>query len=203
MFRTLVAFAALAVGGLATLEWMNVTAPTPRDVERPSFAPGAAPHTRAAFRSNLARPLGGIALIVPVAGVERAALVDTWGHSRSHGRTHEGIDILAPSGVAVLAVADGRVARFFESERGGITIYQFDRTERWVYYYAHLSARAPGLAEGDHITQGQVIGYVGETGNAPVPHLHFEIQRLGPERRWWEADSVNPFPYLIRGDAPG
>lgn len=141
-------------------------------------------------------------LIVPVSNVATSALTDTWGASRSEGRTHEGIDIMAPLGTPVRAAADGRIVRFFESERGGITIYQFDTSERFVYYYAHLSRRAPGLAEGDVVEQGDVIAYVGESGNAPVPHLHFEIQRLTPERRWWEAESMNPYPLLVAGRAP-
>lgn len=113
-----------------------------------------------------------------------------------------GIDILAPQGTQVLAVADGRIVKFFNSVRGGHTIYQFDQSERFVYYYAHLSARAAGLLEGDYVRQGAVIGYVGMTGNARVPHLHFEIQRLTPERHWWEADSMNPYPYLMTGRPP-
>ena len=144
----------------------------------------------------------GARLIVPVRGVVRRDLADTWGDARSDGRSHEGIDIMAPSGTPVLAVADGRIVKFFDSVRGGVTIYQFDRTERFVYYYAHLNARAAGLAEGDQVRQGQVIGYVGTSGNAPVPHLHFEIQRLGAERRWWEADAMNPYPFLMTGAPP-
>lgn len=141
-------------------------------------------------------------LMIPVEGVSRSELLDTWGHARSEGRAHQGVDIMAPEGRRVQAVADGRIVRFFDSERGGVTIYQFDQSERFVYYYAHLSARAAGLAEGDHVRQGATIGYVGMTGNASVPHLHFEIQRLGPERRWWRATSINPYPYLMTGAPP-
>lgn len=144
----------------------------------------------------------GARLIVPVQGMTRRDLSDTWGDARSGGRAHQGIDIMAPAGTRVLAVADGRIVRFFDSERGGVTIYQFDRTERFVYYYAHLQSRALGLAEDDQVRQGQVIGYVGMSGNAPVPHLHFEIQRLGAERRWWEADAMNPYPILMTGAPP-
>lgn len=141
-------------------------------------------------------------LIIPVSGVQRRQLSDTWGQARAEGRTHEGIDILAAQGTPVLAAADGRIVKFFDSVRGGVTIYQFDRNERFVYYYAHLSSRAVGLAEGDQVRQGQVIAYVGMTGNAPVPHLHFEIERLGPERHWWRAEAMNPFPLLMSGRAP-
>jgi murein DD-endopeptidase MepM/ murein hydrolase activator NlpD len=141
-------------------------------------------------------------LIVPVRGVRPDALADTWGAARAQGRTHQGNDIMAPMGAPVLAARDGRIARFFDSERGGITIYQFDLAENYVFYYAHLSARASGLAEGDTVRQGQVIGYVGSTGNATTPHLHFEIQRLGPEKKWHRAEAVNPYPYLLNGEAP-
>jgi peptidoglycan LD-endopeptidase LytH len=141
-------------------------------------------------------------LIIPVEGISRGELVDTWGQARAEGRSHEGIDILAPAGTRVRAVADGRIVKFFDSVRGGVTIYQFDAQERYVYYYAHLRSRAGGLAEGDDVRQGDVIGYVGATGNANTPHLHFEVQRLGPERQWWVADSVNPYPYLLTGHAP-
>lgn len=141
-------------------------------------------------------------LIIPVVNVASSALSDTWGATRSEGRTHEGIDILAPLGTPVRAAADGRIVKFFDSVRGGVTIYQFDTSERFVYYYAHLNQRAPGLMEGAVVRQGDVIGYVGMTGNAPVPHLHFEVQRLTPERRWWEATSMNPYPLLVAGRAP-
>lgn len=142
-------------------------------------------------------------LIVPVAGVPVGALVDTWGAARADGRSHQGIDIIAPMGRPALAAADGRIAKFFDSERGGVTVYQYDETGRLVYYYAHLQARAPGLREGQAIRRGEPIGFVGMSGNAPVPHLHFEIQRLAPGQRWWEAEAVNPYPHLRSGRAPG
>lgn len=164
-----------------------------------------APHATAE-RATLARhrgvlpPQGG--LIIPVQGVVVTQLVDTWGQARAEGRTHEGIDILAPQGTPVLAAVDGRIVKFFDSVRGGTTIYEFDREERFVYYYAHLSARAASLSEGEAVLQGQVIGYVGMTGNAPVPHLHFEIERLGAERHWWRATALNPYPLLRAHQAP-
>ncbi len=141
-------------------------------------------------------------LLIPVVGVTRRALHDTWGDARSEGRSHQGIDIMAAQGTRVQAVADGRIVKFFDSERGGVTVYQFDQSERFVYYYAHLSSRAANLAEGDQVRQGATIGYVGMRGNAPVPHLHFEVQRLTPARRWWQADSMNPYPLLMSGAPP-
>lgn len=163
-----------------------------RHIPAPTQSPPLSP-----FSANPANTL-----IIPVAGVVRSQLTDTWGAARAQGRTHEGIDILAPQGTPVLAAASGRIVKFFDSDRGGVTIYEFDITERFVYYYAHLLARAPGLAESYQVSQGQVIGYVGMTGNAPVPHLHFEVERLGPGHRWWRAESINPFPLLLAGQAP-
>jgi murein DD-endopeptidase MepM/ murein hydrolase activator NlpD len=143
-----------------------------------------------------------ISLIIPVAGVTSAQLTDSWGAARAQGRTHEGIDILAPQGTAVRAAVSGRIVKFFDSERGGVTIYEIDSAGRFIYYYAHLLARAPGLREGDQVRQGQVIGSVGRTGNATVPHLHFEVERLGPEHQWWRAESINPYPLLLAGRPP-
>jgi len=141
-------------------------------------------------------------LLIPVDGIRADDLADTWGQARSEGRSHRGIDILAPRFTSVRAAADGQIVRLFDSQRGGITIYQYDARERYVFYYAHLEARAHDLIEGAHVSRGQVIGYVGASGNATTPHLHFEIQRLGAERQWWRAESVNPYPYLLSGEAP-
>lgn len=141
-------------------------------------------------------------MIVPVRGVRRAELADTWGAARSERRTHQGVDIMAPSGVEVLATADGRIAKLYRSTRGGLTIYQFDAGERYAFYYAHLSAYARDLREGDLVRQGQVIGYVGSTGNATTPHLHFELQRLTEERRWWRGEAINAYPFLRAGHLP-
>lgn len=170
--------------------------------ERAEFTKGSKHRAQPRQQNTRERRAASARLIVPVEGLTRANLSDTWGQSRSEGRTHEGIDIMAPEGTRVLAAADGRIVKFFNSVRGGVTIYQFDESERFVYYYAHLRSRAPGLAEGDQVRQGEGIGYVGRTGNAPVAHLHFEIQRLGPRRQWWVADSLNPFPYLVAGCPP-
>ena len=133
-------------------------------------------------------------LVLPVEGIRVDDLQDTFRDSRGN-RTHEALDILAPRGTSVLAVEDGRIARLFLSDAGGITIYHFDPDERYTYYYAHLDRYAEGLREGDYVRRGQVIGYVGTTGNAPpgTPHLHFGIFQLGPEKHWWEGTPINPF----------
>ena len=101
-------------------------------------------------------------------------------------------------GTPVRAVEDGRIARLFNSKAGGITIYQFDPSEQYCYYYAHLDRYAEGLRENDRVSRGQVIGYVGTTGNAPkdTPHLHFAIFRLNSEKRWWEGTPLDPYPIL-------
>ncbi|MDB5730197.1 MAG: peptidase, partial [Variovorax sp.] len=108
------------------------------------------------------------------------------------------IDIVAPRGTLVRAVDDGRIATLFLSKPGGLTIYQFDAHGRFAYSSAHLERYAEGLAEGQRVRRGSVIGYVGSTGNAraDAPHLHFAIFRLGPERQWWKGEPINPFGYL-------
>ena len=140
-------------------------------------------------------------LLIPVQGVRRDQLQDTFTDARSQGRRHDAIDILAPAGTPVLAVADGSVEKLFDSERGGLTVYQFEPSGRYAYYYAHMQRYADGLAEKQTIRRGQVLGYVGSTGNADpgAPHLHFEIHRLGPEKQWWKGESLNPYP-LLRGE---
>ncbi|MBA3295645.1 MAG: M23 family metallopeptidase [Acidobacteria bacterium] len=108
------------------------------------------------------------------------------------------MDILAPTGTPVKAVEAGRIARLFFSKAGGITIYQFDPTERFCYYYAHLDRYATGLREGDRVKQGQVVGYVGVSGNAPknTPHLHFAVFRLNADKKWWEGVPIDPYEIL-------
>ncbi len=138
------------------------------------------------------------ALLIPVQGKTPSDLVDTFVDARSQGRSHDAIDIMAPAGTPVLAVADGQVEKLFTSERGGLTLYQFEPSGKYAYYYAHLDRYAPGLAEKQSIKRGQVIGYVGSTGNASpsAPHLHFAIFVLGPEREWWKGTAINPYPLL-------
>jgi peptidoglycan LD-endopeptidase LytH len=133
----------------------------------------------------------------PVEGLDRAELRDTFSDTRGQGRSHEALDIMAPRGTPVRAVEDGTIAKLFESRGGGgLTIYQFDPSETFCYYYAHLDGYAPGIREGQTVRRGQVIGYVGSTGNASpdAPHLHFTIFQLTPERKWWKGEPLNPYP---------
>jgi murein DD-endopeptidase MepM/ murein hydrolase activator NlpD len=134
-------------------------------------------------------------LKVPIEDVGEDELRDTFLDSRN-GRMHEALDIMAPRHTPVRAVEDGTIAKLFNSRGGGgIAIYQFDPTNTFCYYYAHLERYAPGLREGQRIERGQTIGYVGSTGNASpdAPHLHFAIFRLSAERKWWQGEPVNPY----------
>ena len=142
--------------------------------------------------------LRGRQLTVPVEGVARTQLVQTFKDPRSGSRVHEAIDILAPRNTPVLAVEDGTIARLFSSRAGGITVYQYDPSGKYVYYYAHLERYADGLKEGGGLRRGQVLGYVGTTGNAPknTPHLHFAIFELTGAKRWWEGTPIDPFLIL-------
>ena len=141
-----------------------------------------------------ARPLA-----MPVDGVRPQALRDTFADGRVGG-PHEALDILAPRGTPVRAVDDGRLVKLFHSVPGGITLYQLDPSGRLAYYYAHLDRYAEGLREGMALKRGDVVGYVGSTGNASpdAPHLHFAVFRLGQEQRWWQGTAINPYPALRR-----
>lgn len=140
----------------------------------------------------------GTGLLLPVQGISPSQLSDTFTDARSAGRSHEAIDIMAAAGTPVLAVADGHVEKLFTSKLGGLTIYEFNPDGTLAYYYAHLQRYADGVAEQQTITRGQVIGYVGSTGDASpdAPHLHFAIFKLGPEKQWWKGDAINPYPEL-------
>jgi peptidoglycan LD-endopeptidase LytH len=135
---------------------------------------------------------------LPVQGLTRHDLRDTFEEMRAGTRRHEALDIVAPRDTPVLAVEDGRVAKLFLSKPGGNTIYQFDPTSTYAYYYAHLARYADGLKDGDRIERGQVIGYVGTSGNAPpdAPHLHFAIFKLTDAKRWWQGIAIDPYPVL-------
>jgi peptidoglycan LD-endopeptidase LytH len=133
-------------------------------------------------------------LPLPVDGVTPARLVPTFHQARGQ-HEHEALDILAPRGTRVIAVENGRVAKLFTSVRGGLTVYLFDPSETYCYYYAHLDRYEEHLHEGEDVEQGDVLGYVGTTGNAPpeTPHLHFAIFKLGPEKHWWQGTALDPY----------
>ena len=133
----------------------------------------------------------------PVEGIPRERLTDTFDEPRS-GHVHEASDILAPRNTPVRAVEAGTIARLLQNPSGGITVYQLDPEGRYVYYYAHLERYADGLKEGQKVDRGQVIGYVGTSGNAPrsTPHLHFAIFKVVDQRQWWGGAPINPYLVL-------
>ena len=174
---------------------------TTGEIESSGGAPRA-PAVEAAAPS-MTESIGSLArrdLLIPVGGVTGNRLTDTFNDSRALGRRHDAIDIMAPRGTEVRAVDDGTIAKLFTSKAGGLTIYQFDPTQTFSYYYAHLDHYASGLAEHQSVSRGQLLGYVGSTGNASetAPHLHFAIARLGTDRAWWKGDLINPYPLLAK-----
>lgn len=190
--------AAVLASGMATLEHGAPVAPPAALLDAAPQPQPRAIRTRPATPPAAPAATGG--LVVPVQGVAPAALVDTWGQSRENGaRVHQAIDIAAAIGTPVVAAADGRVEKLFTSARGGLTVYVRLNDPAWQHYYAHLASYAPGLAEGQAVRAGQVIGTVGETGNvAPgSPHLHFAVNRMAPGERWSAGKAVNPYPLLV------
>jgi murein DD-endopeptidase MepM/ murein hydrolase activator NlpD len=144
-------------------------------------------------------PIASRPLLFPVKGFDVSQLRDTFEERRGAAK-HEALDIMAKRGTPVLAVEDGRIAKLFRSVPGGITIYQFDPSGGYVFYYAHLDGYAPGVKEGATVKRGDVLAYVGSTGNAApdAPHLHFAIFKLGPDRKWWRGEAINPYPYFAK-----
>jgi len=176
----------MAPGAIATVSPASL--PTPEETSEPAspaFVPGF---------------VGTLKLIIPVAGVRPDQLVDTFTDARSEGRVHDAIDIPAAAGTPVLAAADGAIAKLFQSDRGGTTIYQSSTDKKLIFYYAHLQRYADGLAEGRYVKQGDVIAYVGDTGNAGPGnyHLHFSISIVNDPKRYWEGTNINPYPLLHR-----
>jgi len=171
--------------------------PSPAAASPQAVAPAAAAPT--AVSVDKAR-VGS--LLMPVAGINARQLSDSFNQVRGAER-HEAIDIMATRGTPVFAVDDGRIAKLFNSKPGGLTIYHFDTAEKIAYYYAHLDRYVAGLADGQRVKRGDLIGYVGSTGNAnpTAPHLHFAIFELGPEKRWWQGTAINPYPLLIAPDS--
>lgn len=175
----------------------GASGPVTESSKSPSADRGPGPDARA----SVARDVSSASRVamVPVAGIEASSLTSSFNEVRGGGaRRHEAMDILAPRGTPVMAAVEGRVVKLFTSAAGGLTIYQFDADERLCFYYAHLDAYAPDLTEGENVVQGQVIGYVGTTGNAPpgTPHLHFAIYRLGADKRWWDGEPLDPLTFL-------
>ena len=168
-------------------------------VSTSTTGPVASPPADPTPRADLV--LGPTGVAIPVAGVKAGELQDTYTQSRSGGaRVHNAIDIMAPNGTPVIAAAPGTVEKLYNSQGGGgITAYVRSPDGKWMYYYAHLQAYAPGLREGQVVKQGDAIGTVGATGNAnPAgPHLHFAINRMAEGEKWYDGTPINPYPLLV------
>ena len=179
----------LVIVGLATPLWSPAAPAIAAPVERPALSRPENLGGVRAHRSNV---------LVPVAGIQPHELKDNFTQPRGGGRLHGALDILAPRGTPVVAAVDGTVRKLFNSKAGGITVYQFDVAEERVYYYAHLESYANGLHEGQFLKQGDVLGYVGTSGNAPpgTPHLHFAVEVLTAEKLWWRGTPINPYTLL-------
>ena len=198
-YRTRTPVPAIEVLPLPPSEPVAIGTPLPPPPTDPVAPPPEEMPAAAAPEPTVSNFVSTLNLIIPVAGVKPEQLIDTFDDARSEGRVHDAIDIMAPAGTPVLAAADGRILKLFQSERGGTTIYQLGPNHE-VFYYAHLAGYAPGLAEGNNVRQGDVIAYVGDTGNAGPGnyHLHFSIAVVSDPKRYWEGTNINPYPLLRR-----
>ncbi|HKO63304.1 MAG TPA: peptidoglycan DD-metalloendopeptidase family protein [Pyrinomonadaceae bacterium] len=222
----IVIFFALVVGSVAAILWIRreradkptaavvhqTAIPTPSPpveitpspaptatVEIPQLEPGLSP-TPAAIDQPRESFVGQVNLVIPVLGVKPEQLLDTYADARSEGRSHDAIDIPAPAGTPVVAAIEGEIVKLFLSDKGGITIYQLSPDKKLVFYYAHLQRYADGIHEGKYLRQSEVIGYVGDTGNAGAGnyHLHFSIATITDPKRHWDGTNINPYPLLKR-----
>jgi murein DD-endopeptidase MepM/ murein hydrolase activator NlpD len=173
---------------------------SPEPAPEPPLAPSGLEQSQDPdpFAEPLPAHPGG--LLIPVAGIVPAQLQDTFHDMRGTARSHEAIDIMAALKTPVYAVDDGTLVKLFDSKPGGLTLYQYDPSSTFAYYYAHLDGYAAGLVEGQAIKRGDLLGYVGVTGNADplAPHLHFAVFVLGPEKHWWKGTAINPYPLFAR-----
>jgi len=193
MNRLQILFLVLLIGFVVVV-WLGTGRVPPPSVESVSSVVQPTPQiTQTTQITRIEQPL-----IIPVAGVRADQLVDTYTASRSEGRTHDAIDIMAPAETPVLAAADGQITKLWQSEKGGTTIYQLSADQKMIFYYAHLAHYADGLTEGKQVRQGEVIAYVGDTGNAGAGnyHLHFSIALVSDPKRYWEGTNINPYPLL-------
>ena len=193
---THLAAAARVTDGAVTSSVDSVGSPRAKPIKPPA-SPTAAVVGAAPVAAN--GVVSAPPLRVPIDGV--AADTFKGGFAEHRGsRRHEAVDILAPRGTPVHAAQNGRIAKLFLSKPGGITIYEFDPEERLCFYYAHLDHYADGLHEGQTIAQGEVIGFVGTTGNAPpnTPHLHFAVFELNADHHWWQGRPLDPYEVFSR-----
>ena len=177
----------------------SVTLPIPAEVIDSASQAASTPTDSNSSRTPLPPAVAGRSgLLIPVAGMTADKLQDTYNDARSDGRVHDAIDIMAPRGTPVIAATDGEIVKLFKSERGGITLYQRSPTGDTIYYYAHLDGYADGIVEGRKLHRGELLGYVGETGNVVPgsPHLHFAIWLVTDPKKYWDGENINPYPLL-------
>lgn len=164
-----------------------LSAPAPEPVSSPAGGTASVPVDADDISYFDANPL-----MVPVEGVAPAGVSDSFNDRRDNGRTHRANDIIVPKGTRVVAAESGTIMRLSKNALGGITIYMTDDSGRFIFYYAHLEGYADGLFAKEHVLQGDLLGYVGMTGNAPVPHLHFQAMRRDPGRRdYWNSPALD------------
>lgn len=139
-------------------------------------------------------------IVMPIEGVDAASLRSSFDDRRGGGtRQHHALDMMAPRQTPIRSASAGRVLKLFTSVAGGLMLYAADSSERFIFMYAHLDGYAPGMRDGAPVAKGQVIGYVGSTGNASptAPHLHFAIARSADVKRWSKGQPVDPVPVLV------
>jgi murein DD-endopeptidase MepM/ murein hydrolase activator NlpD len=178
----------------------SIAAAPPSPAKTAAVPPADAPAISAALGATAGPPPEGLRM--PIDGVSVESLKGGFSEGRT-GHAHEAVDIVMPRGTPIHAVTDGTIAKLFFSKAGGITVYQFDQDGRLCYYYAHLERYADGLHDGQHLSKGDVIGYVGTSGNAPpgTPHLHFAVFELNADRRWWQGRPLDPYlVFKARGE---
>src|SRR3954470_13934721 len=173
--------------------------PAPLPLPQISTADGDVSDSSAAETTPADLAMLSLELIIPLPGVKASELRDTFNEKRGGGtRTHEALDIMAPRGTPVLSASAGRVLKLHNSKDGGLMVYAADASDRFVLMYAHLDRYAEGMRDSVPLRQGQIIGYVGSTGNAAAdaPHLHFAIAHPRDVKLWWTGTAIDPRPLL-------
>jgi len=184
------------VDTIIVIDTVVALGPAPASAVAPAPAESPSGGAQAITEDDL-RYLRSRDLIVPVAGIRAETIASSFNDKRG-SRRHNAIDILAPRGTPILSADEGTVAKIDTSAGGGLSLYIAGPRDRFIFYYAHLDAYRRGIAEGMRIAKGDVIGYVGTTGNAPAntPHLHFAIARADRDKRWWKGTPLDPLPLL-------
>ncbi|MEM6794071.1 MAG: M23 family metallopeptidase [Acidobacteriota bacterium] len=158
----------------------------------PTRAPEPPPSTPPGDEIEALRQRG---LLVPVEGVARSELRGSFGAPRGQ-RKHLGLDILAPRGTPVVAVESGTIARVWTGRLAGRALHLVSSDGRYLYFYAHLEGYARGLRAGREVRAGEVLGFIGDTGNATTPHLHFGIRSADRGDGRGQGPALDPYRVL-------